>query len=193
MSLVKNVLRKRKDTVASIDFNELVDQHQKKIYNIAYRMTGNTEDAMDITQEVFVKVFKNIKSFKGQSSLSTWVYRIAVNTCLDELRKKKNGKVSYMEDTEVETQLPLTYRYMNQENPERLFERSQLIKAIQKAILSLSDDHRTMIILRDINGFTYQEIADILKCPLGSVKSKLSRARNELRKKLINDRELLNG
>jgi RNA polymerase sigma-70 factor (ECF subfamily) len=192
MSLANNIFKHKKDKVESINFDELVDQYQNKIYNIAFRMVGNTEDAMDITQEVFIKIFRTIKSFKGKASLSTWIYRIAVNTCLDQLRKRKNVKVSYMEDTKAETQLPLNDIYMNKENPEKLYERSELRKVIQKTILSLSDDHRTVIILRDINGFTYEEIADILKCPMGTVKSKLCRARNELRRKLINSRELLN-
>lgn len=163
-------------------FEELICAYEHRIYNIAYKMMGNPEDAMDVAQEALLKIYKSLKKFKNQSTFSTWVYRVAMNTCLDELRKKKRGFLLLMNDTEgygngiVDSS--------SDSLPEVSYERKERLKSLQNAIQELIPDYKSVIILRDIQGFSYEEIAEILHCPLGTVKSRINRARTELRKKL---------
>ncbi len=163
-------------------FEELICAYEHRIYNIAYKMMGNPEDAMDVAQEALLKIYKSLKKFKNQSTFSTWVYRVAMNTCLDELRKKKRGFLLLMNDAEgygngiVDSS--------SDSLPEVSYERKERLKSLQNAIQELIPDYKSVIILRDIQGFSYEEIAEILHCPLGTVKSRINRARTELRKKL---------
>jgi len=151
-------------------------------------MLGNFADAEDITQEIFLKVFKSIKNFNGSSSFYTWLYRISVNECIDLI--KKNKKVIQfstdapinVNDDEIERDIKDTGR-----SPEEEYEIIELRKEIEKALNHLSQEHRTMIVLRDIQGFSYEEIAVMLKTPEGTVKSRINRARNAL-KELLKDK-----
>ena len=173
-------------------FEQLIMGYQKKVFNIALGMMGNHDDASDVSQEVFIKVFKSIGSFRQQSSFSTWIYRITVNTCLDELRKRKNSKktfslnqVIYLEKSEVKRQIEddgLT--------PESAAEKNELKKTVREAIFQLSNEYKEVIILRDINGFSYDDIAKIINCPEGTVKSRINRARGMLKEILKNKMEL---
>ncbi|MBB6214934.1 RNA polymerase sigma-70 factor (ECF subfamily) [Anaerosolibacter carboniphilus] len=171
-------------------FEMLIKSYQTLAYNIAFRMLGNVEDASDATQEALVKVFKSIHSFQGQSSFSTWLYRIVTNTCLDELRKRKRQKVySYhnpveMEDGEIDRDV-----VDPNSSTEEIFEKKEEIKSIQDAIQALPEQHKTVIILRDIKGLSYEQISEILDCPQGTIKSRISRARLAL-KDIITNREL---
>ena len=131
------------------------------------------------------------ESLKGNPKFSTWVYRVATNTCLDELKKAKR-KAAYSLDEEFETeegQLGVEVAD-TAPTPEQRVEGQEIRDAITEAISRLSEEHRQIIILRDINGLTYEEVADILDCSLGTVKSRISRAREQLRKILSQDREL---
>jgi len=161
-------------------FEELVSSYEKKIYNYCLRMTNSREDAEDLTQEVFVRVYKNIKSFKGGSQLSTWIYRIAHNICIDRYRKSKASVVSLNqpkgEDDEREIDLP-----SGSPSPEEHVIRSEQQKLLLKCISRLKPEYQTVIILRDIQHFSYEEIAGILNLPLGTVKSHINRARAALR------------
>ncbi len=175
-------------------FEELIANYQKQIFSIAYRIAGNPEDASDMTQEVLVKVFKNLKSFQGNSKFSTWLYRVATNTCLDE-QKKVRRHISYSLDTELTTEegsmateLPDTGP-----TPEQALERRTLQKAVNDAISKLHDDHKKVLILRDMQGFSYEEIGAILQCSEGTVKSRINRARANLKKILLKNRELFDG
>lgn len=175
-------------------FEQLIEGYQKKVFNIAFRMLGNYDDAGELAQEVFIKVYKSMKNFKEESSFSTWIYRITTNVCLDELRKRKNKKeVSIDEDIkygdgeikrEIEDHGP---------TPETAAERNEVRKAVNDAIQSLSDEHKTMIVMRDIRGFSYEEIARMVSCPEGTVKSRISRARQALKEILKRKKELFNG
>lgn len=172
-------------------FEELISQHQTKVLNTAFAMLGNREDAYDAAQEVFLKVFNSIDKFCGQSSFSTWLYRVTINVCLDELRKRKRhseGVVSISADEAGdfgELQIADTGA-----GPPELIELTEVRQTVLKAIQSLDEQHRTVIILRELYGLNYKQIADILSCSLGTVKSRISRARRDLKKRLIKNKEL---
>lgn len=173
-------------------FEELIEGCQKKIFNIALRIVGNYDDANDLAQEVLIRIYKSIGNFKEQSSFSTWIYRITTNVCLDDIRKKKNRKVISLdeeirvEDGEMQRQI-----VSSDPLPEETAERGELRELVNGAIRSLSEEHRVVIVLRDLQGFSYEEIARILKCPEGTVKSRINRARLALKNVLQSKRELL--
>ncbi|HZJ85099.1 MAG TPA: sigma-70 family RNA polymerase sigma factor [Syntrophomonadaceae bacterium] len=174
-------------------FEELVFQYQNKIYALSYRYMGNEQDAYDMTQEAFLKAYRSLRTFKGDSSFGTWMYRVATNVCLDELRRRKRRIVAFSLDEPLATQegdelgkeIP-----DNSLTPDLIYEQKELSEYIQSQLNELKSEHKTVIILRDIMGLTYEEMAGVLDVSLGTVKSRLSRARISLRKKL-GDRELL--
>lgn len=172
-------------------FETLIESHQKKVFNIALRMVGNYEDAAELAQDVFVRIFKSIKGFKEESSFSTWVYKITTNVCLDELRKRKNkNTVSLDENIKVEDGEIKREIRDYKESPEEALEKKELKKAVHHAINALPDMQKTMIVMRDIHGFSYEEIAQMVKCPDGTVKSRINRARRELKEILLRKKEL---
>ena len=167
-------------------FEEIISLYEKKVFSTIYYMVKNENEVEDIAQEVFVKIYRNLKNFKEESSLYTWIYRITINVCIDELKKKKN--VVYIDekietaDGAMEIQLEDTAK-----GPEHLAEDEELKRKITNCIRKLPVDQRTMIILRDIKGFTYMEIAEMTKINLGTVKSKINRARAALKQILEED------
>ena len=172
-------------------FEELISSYEKKAYNIAYRMMGNEEDAKDMAQEAFIKIYKSIQNFREESSFSTWLYRIVTNVCLDELRKRKKDKLVPLElSIETEKGTAIVELSAERETPEDIYERIEKRQLIQNAISSLGEDYKTVIILRDIQGFGYEEIATMLNCSLGTIKSRINRARNLLKEKLRYQLEL---
>lgn len=174
-------------------FEKLIEVYQKKIFNLAYRMVGNHDDAADLAQEALIRIFKSIANFKEQSSFSTWVYRITTNVCLDEIRKKKNRRVLsldeeiHVEDGEMQRQI-----MSDDPLPDEVVEREELRSIVNGAIGSLPEEQRLVISLRDIQGLSYDEIAEVLDCPTGTVKSRINRARQALKNVLMTKRELLN-
>ena len=163
-------------------FEQLIDSHQKRIFNIAYRMLGNLEDANDVTQEALVKAYCGIKNFKGESSFSTWLYIIVNNACIDFIRKNRKTNIIYL-DREYENEEG-SYKVQlgnDEDTPEQLFEKKEVQRLVHESIKELGHDHRKIIILRDIEHFSYKEIAQILGCPEGTVKSRISRARDGLK------------
>lgn len=167
-------------------FAELVGKYERFVFNTALQSVKNYDDASDISQEVFVKVYRSIGGFKGNSTVSTWLYRITVNVCIDFSRKNKlykNTTAIETEDDEGERyEIPLPdYTY----NPELKLENKELSAALQKAVNSLPSGSKEIIIMRDINGMTYNEIAEALGIELGTVRSRLARARIKLRNKLL--------
>lgn len=171
-------------------FEELVVMYQKQIYNLGFRMMGSEEDACDVTQEAFLKAYKSIKRFNGKSSFGTWVYRIAVNVCIDELRKRKKVKLYPVAHNDNLEERGFKLITDTDELPEEKMERQEVRKQVHRAINRLGEEHRAIIILRDIQGKSYQEIADILGLNLGTVKSRISRARQNLKEELIKYGEL---
>lgn len=174
-------------------FELLIEKHQKKVFNIALRMIGNYDDASELAQEVFIRVFKSIRSFKEESSFSTWIYRITANVCLDEIRKRKNKNFVSLDDDLKLDDGDVKRQVMDPEpTPEILAEKNETRKIVNEAIQSLPADHRIVIALRDIQGFSYDEISKIVNCPVGTVKSRINRARQTLREILKARMELLN-
>lgn len=173
-------------------FELLVESYQRRIFNIALRMLGNYDDANDLAQEVLIRIYKAIKSFKEQSSFSTWIYRITTNVCLDEIRKRKNKKlISLDEEVKVEDGDMKRQFESDDPTPEELVEKHELKKIVNDAVAMLSEEHRIAIILRDMQGLSYEEIAESLKLPEGTVKSRINRARQSLKNILTPKRELL--
>ena len=169
-------------------FNEIVARYKGKIFNYLLRMTGSAEDAEDLTQEVFVRMYTNVHTFRAESSLSTWLFRIAGNLCVDAFRrrKKERGLVSSLDapmrpdDDEATTRdVPdLT------QAPESLVGRKELGAQIDAALAKLPPKLRSAVVLHDIEGLAYEEIATVEKIPLGTVKSRIFNARVALREHL---------
>ena len=173
-------------------FERLISPYQKKILNFAYRMLASREDAEDAAQEVFVKAYKALGSFDAESGFSTWLYKIASNTCLDELRRRKrrgdDKSISINRESEDgEYELPL---HDETNSPYLSAQKKEAHKALASAIEQLGEEHRAVVVMRDINGLSYEEIARITDSAVGTVKSRLCRARLILRKILEKDREL---
>ncbi|MGI6413130.1 MAG: RNA polymerase sigma factor [Syntrophomonadaceae bacterium] len=174
-------------------FEQLVLAYQSKIYSLAYRYMGNEEDAYDMAQECFIKAYRSLGSFKGNSSFKTWLYRVASNVCLDELRRKKRRIVPISIDEPLATREGSEVEKEFEDHSasvDILYEQKEFAEQIQVVLNEMKPEHKTVVVLRDIMEMTYEEIASVLNCSVGTVKSRLSRARSVLRKKLT-DRELL--
>lgn len=170
----------------SAAFNRLMEMHEGRMYAVALRMCANREDAQDCLQEAMLRIYRAIGSFKGQSSFATWVYRITMNTCLDELRRKKNRQ-----NTSLDSLLDMGWSPVDESNaPEKQAMRSETRKVLDAAIASLPEDMRSAVVLRDIQGFSYDEIAAMLEINVGTIKSRISRGREKLREKLKENAEL---
>lgn len=167
-------------------FEELMQSHESRIYAIALRMMGNREDAQDCAQEAMVRIYRAMGSFKGQSALATWIYRITMNTCLDELRRRKARKVTSLDSLVDNGWSPTD----TGDTPEEHGLRVEKQNALNQAIQSLPDDMRAAIILRDVKGYSYDEIASILDANVGTIKSRISRGREKLREILSKQSEL---
>lgn len=166
-------------------FEQLVLQYQTAVYNLCLRMTGNPEDAADMTQESFLKAWRNMDSFQGNSAFSTWLYRLASNTCLDHLRlKKRRPQLSLvMEDSDGEEQeLDVPDQTAS---PEEQVIASEEQAILNEALQSLEEQPRQILILRAVHELSYTEISQVLDIPEGTVKSRLARAREQLRKKIL--------
>lgn len=172
-------------------FATLVERYQGKIYNLAYRLLGNADDASEMTQEVFCRAYVKLGEFRGEASFSTWLYRIAHNICYDELRRRgRRPLVSLEAETEGRTRLELA---APNPGPAELYTRKEVAERLQELIATLPPDQRAALVLRDIQGLSYEEMAQVLQCSLGTVKSRLNRARRALRDKLNAERELFFG
>lgn len=169
-------------------FNELVQAYQAKVINIAYGMLSDADDASDAAQEVFIKVYRSIGNFKEQSSFSTWIYRITANVCTDFLRKKSRhintlSINAHMGDDEHEFDIK-----DDSHTPDEQLEISETQREVRNAIAVLKDEYKAVLTLCDIEGLAYDKTADILNVPIGTVKSRLSRARGALKKELLKNR-----
>jgi RNA polymerase sigma-70 factor (ECF subfamily) len=151
---------------------------------------GNHEDANDLAQEAFLRAFQSIGNFRGEASFLTWMCRIVTNLCRDELRKKYRTQIESLDEEitlgegEVKKQVA-----SSEPGPAELYEKKELQEKIQELINTLSPEFRLALVLRDIQGFTYEEIAEQLECSLGTVKSRINRARKYLKDKLVQDWE----
>jgi len=161
-------------------FEELVARHRDKVYARAFSMIRNEEDAIDLSQEAWVKAWQRLKQFQGDSSFLTWMTRIVINLCLDKLRKQKRERAESIESLEeesggVERQMPTVTI-----NPTERLERSELRQRIDKALGQLSYEHRTVLILHEFEDLEYKEIAKRMQCSIGTVMSRLFYARRKM-------------
>lgn len=167
-------------------FAMLMEAHQGRIYNLTLRMTGSYEDAAELTQEAFFNAWQGLPRFQEESSFATWVYRLASNACIDFLRREKRRKSISMtvslddEENARQAELP-----DHRPTPEAEAERGELRAVIEQGLAALSEEHRQVLVMREISGLSYAEIAQVLELEDGTVKSRIARARLALRKVLV--------
>jgi RNA polymerase sigma-70 factor (ECF subfamily) len=158
-------------------FEELVRAHQHRVYAVALRMLGNAAEAQDVAQEAFLRAHRGLAEFRGEARLSTWLYTIASRLCLNRLAGSERRLTRHGED--ALTRLP-----DGQPGPDQALERGELEEALHRAIGELADERRIVVVLRDVEGLAYEEIAEALELPVGTVRSRLHRARLDLKEKL---------
>ena len=162
-------------------YDELVLKYQQRIYATLYHMTSNHEDASDLTQETFIKAFDALKSFKGDSSFFTWIYRIAVNKTINFLKQKKNKFHKSLNDVDVNVENdPDLVALISDNTPRKQANIGELHEKLNEAMLKLSDVHRLVVTMHDIQGLPHEEIGKVLGCNTGTVRSRLFYARQQL-------------
>lgn len=181
MSDIEKKLIKKSMNGDVASFETLINQYQKYAYNIAYRMMGNEEDAKDAAQDALIKVYRNLHTFKMDSTFSTWLYRIVMNTCKDALRKRKDQVVSL--NQEIETNEGSIERQLSDKeaDPLLIYEKMELKEEIGDAINQLKAQHKEVVVLKDLLGYSYDEISQIVDVPIGTVRSRLNRGREQLK------------
>ena len=168
-------------------FGQLVLAHQNKVFTLCVHMMGSREEAEDMAQEAFLKAWRSLDSFHGESSFATWMHRLTTNLCLDHLRKqtrRQNISVAVSLDDE---EAAFTEPADPGSDPQRELEKRERQRAVEKALRGLPEHHRRALVMREVSGLSYQEIADALELDLGTVKSRIARAREALRKRLLED------
>lgn len=158
-------------------FEELVRTHQHRIYALALRMLGNAAEAQDVAQEAFLRAHRGLAEFRGEARLSTWLYAIASRLCLNRLAGSERRLTHHGEET-------LTRLSDGRPGPDQTLERGEIEEALHRAIGELVEERRIVVILRDVEGLAYEEIAEALELPVGTVRSRLHRARLDLKEKL---------
>lgn len=161
-------------------YEKLVLENQKKVYNLALRMVGNEDDAFDMSQEAFIKAYHSILSFRGECRFSVWLYRLTTNVCLDFLRaegRRSHVSLSYEDDGDEDRELEIPDERFS---PETEAERQELREAVNRGLQKLPTDYRTILLLREIDGLSYEEIGQALDLEKGTVKSRIFRARKKL-------------
>ncbi|TDA68900.1 MAG: sigma-70 family RNA polymerase sigma factor [Clostridia bacterium] len=191
MSLSDEDLVERVKAGEAAAFEALVIRYQKALFNLAYRYTGNREDASDLAQEIFIRAYQSMPGFRQEATFRTWLYQIATNLCRDN-RRRRSGRPSISLDEVIATEQGEVDRELEDwsQSPEALVESRLDSEAIQKLLNELPREYRLAVILRDIEGFTYDEIASILRCSKGTVRSRLNRGRHLLQEKITANREL---
>jgi RNA polymerase sigma-70 factor (ECF subfamily) len=176
MELVK---RAREGDMAAYD--DLVRRYQERIYATLYHMTSNHEDANDLAQEAFIKAYQALKSFKGGSSFYTWVYRIAVNKTINFLKQRKNRAQISLNDLDFNAEHdPDLVALISDKTPRRDINLAELQEKLNAAMQKLSEHHRLVVTLHDVQGLSHEEIAAIMDCNIGTVRSRLFYARQQL-------------
>src|SRR5471030_43441 len=162
-------------------YDELVKRYQQRIYATIYHMTSNHEDANDLAQDAFIKAFQALKSFKGGSTFYTWLYRIAVNKTINFLKQRKNRTHISLNDIDFNAEHDTDLiTLISEKTPRRDAGLNELQKKLNEALLKLSEPHRVVVVLHDVQGQSHEEIAEILDCNIGTVRSRLFYARQQL-------------
>jgi RNA polymerase sigma-70 factor (ECF subfamily) len=172
----------RSKTGDTESFNQLVKRWERPIFALAYRTLGREEDARDVTQETFLRAFRALSGFKGDAKFSSWLYRIALNLCRDWMRKERRAPVVAVPDGVEMEQLAADQGPV--ETVEDLAARAELSREVAKAMAHLPEEQRHAIILKEYHGLTFQEIADLMRCPLSTVKTRVYQGLSTLRKQL---------
>jgi RNA polymerase sigma-70 factor (ECF subfamily) len=176
---VELVKRARKGDLGAYD--DLVRRYQERIYATIYHMTSNHEDANDLAQEAFIKAFQALRSFKGGSSFYTWVYRIAVNKTINFLKQRKNKAQMSLDDMDFNAEHdPDLVALISEKTPRREVNLAELQEKLNAAMQKLSEPHRLVVTLHDVQGLSHEEIAKIMNCNIGTVRSRLFYARQQL-------------
>lgn len=166
----------------SESFNQLVQRWERPIYALAYRTIGRGEDARDVCQETFLRAFRALPGFRGQAKFSSWLYRIALNLCHDWIRRERRAPVVQLpEDVDL---MDLAAAAEGSESIEDLVARADLARLVERAMDVLPEEQRTAIVLKEYHGLTFQEIADVVGCPLSTVKTRLYQGLTVLRREL---------
>ena len=163
-------------------FNQLVVRWERPIYALAYRVIGREEDARDVCQETFLRAFRALSGFKGQAKFSSWLYRITLNLCRDWIRRERRQPIA--QAPEGVDLIELASESTPAESIEELVARREVGRAVARAMAGLPEEQRTAIILKEYHGLTFQEIADLLDCPLSTVKTRLYQGLTVLRRQL---------
>lgn len=167
-------------------FAALVERYERKVYGLAYRMSGSPDDAADLAQEAFIRIWRKLAEFRGDSTFSTWVYRVTVNVCLDRRRQdRRRPTVSLDAPSDGASGPPERQVADGGPGPDAALESAELHADIQREIARLPAEYRAALVLRDVEGHAYQEIADILSISLGTVKSRISRGRQLLKERFL--------
>ncbi len=175
--------------VKEVDFDKLVDRYEKPIFDLIYRLIGDPDDAADLTQETFVAAYRSLSEFRGDSTIYTWLYRIAVNKCKnrfkenDRRRAYEHRSLDVSEDFEPNDKIMLQH-FADQTAPEAVLEKKELRYCIEQAMSRLPPDYKIVAVLRDIHGLSYEQIAQATGLSIDVVRTRLARARNMLRRKL---------
>jgi RNA polymerase sigma-70 factor (ECF subfamily) len=167
-------------------FDEIVQQHKNRIYHYICRMTHDSPEAEDLTQEVFIKAYLSLSTFRHDAAVDTWLYRIATNLVIDRFRRRKRGPLAWLtwggeEEGDPVAELPASER---SSNPAAMAELTELQARVHQAIAGLPPKLRSAVVLHDMEGLSYEEVAAVVGCPVGTVKSRLFNGRNLLRRKL---------
>ncbi|MCX7765101.1 MAG: sigma-70 family RNA polymerase sigma factor [Candidatus Sumerlaeia bacterium] len=168
-------------------FDSLMLRYQDRVFGFCYKLLGNYEDALELAQEVFLTCFRKLHTFAGRSKFSTWLYRLAVNHCKNFWQHRQRSASAHsvsLDQTTARAELPPLQISAPQPNPREQLARQQLLELIQQRLQLLTPEHRQVLILRYSEELSYDEIAEILGCPVGTVKSRINRARDELQQLL---------
>jgi RNA polymerase sigma-70 factor, ECF subfamily len=191
-TILENIDRARRGDLVA--FNQLVDRYQQRAFNVALRMLGNADEAADVTQDAFIAAMRAIRRFRGMA-FRVWLLRIVTNQCLDALRaRKRHPHVALNMDFDTlddGTTTPAQLLFDDSWDPEMWAERRELHDLLEHSLLMLPADQRIAVILSDVEGMSYDEIAAIVRAPLGTIKSRIARGRSRLRELLLRQRELL--
>lgn len=168
-------------------FGQLVLAHQNKVYTICVHMVTDREEAADLAQEAFLKAWRSLSTFQGESSFATWMHRLTTNVCLDYLRKQSRRQNISTAVSLDDEDSGWTEPADHSQDPQQHLEREERKRALSRALAELPEHHRQTLIMREVSGMSYQEIADALNTDLGTIKSRIARARERLRKILLRD------